>query len=74
MLRHVSGLNQLTARRIVDYRKEHGPFPGRETLLEGGKSRSLVVHAPGGFSEDYQREPRPLDRTWNLHPESYAAL
>ena len=24
LLRHVSGLNQLTARRIVDFRKEHG--------------------------------------------------
>src|SRR6202012_86422 len=30
LLRHVSGLNQLTARRIVDYRKEPGPFSSRE--------------------------------------------
>ena len=34
LLRHVSGLNQLTARRIVDYRKEQGPFAGREQLME----------------------------------------
>ena len=34
LLRHVSGLNQLTARRIVDYRKEHGPFADREQLHE----------------------------------------
>ena len=34
LLRHVSGLNQLTARRIVEYRKEHGPFSAREQLTQ----------------------------------------
>src|SRR5271157_4132324 len=34
LLRHVSGLNQLTARRIVDYRKEKGPFKNRQQLHE----------------------------------------
>jgi uncharacterized protein len=43
LLRHVSGLNQLTARRIVEYRKEHGPFTGREQLTH--------VHAGGGLPQ-----------------------
>ncbi len=34
LLRHVSGLNQLTARRIVEYRKEHGAFTSREHLKQ----------------------------------------
>src|SRR5262249_58924361 len=34
LLRHVSGMNQLTARRLVDYRKEKGPFTNREQLIQ----------------------------------------
>ena len=34
LLRHVSGLNQLTARRVVDYRAQHGPFHAREQLMQ----------------------------------------
>ena len=34
LLRHVSGLNQLTARRIVDHRKEKGPFTDRDQLIQ----------------------------------------
>src|SRR5439155_13125731 len=34
LLRHVSGLNQLTARRVVDRRKEKGPFTSRAQLME----------------------------------------
>src|SRR5207244_10892166 len=33
LLRHVSGLNQLVARELVDYRKQQGPFTTREALL-----------------------------------------
>src|SRR5262249_47315304 len=29
LLRHVSGLNQLVARELVDFRKAHGPFQTR---------------------------------------------
>src|SRR5205085_7667247 len=32
LLRHVSGLNQLTARELVEYRKQHGPFQSRDHL------------------------------------------
>src|SRR5262249_34845247 len=30
LLRHVSGLNQLVARELVEHRKQHGPFRSRE--------------------------------------------
>ena len=30
LLRYVAGLNQLTARRVYEYRQEHGPFRNRE--------------------------------------------
>src|SRR6202044_356556 len=35
LLRHVSGLNQLVARELVEYRKNNGPFRSREDLLKG---------------------------------------
>src|SRR5262249_5503393 len=33
LLRHVSGLNQMVARDLVEHRKQHGPFKTREQLL-----------------------------------------
>src|SRR5262249_48020116 len=33
LLRHVSGLNQLAARSIVDFRQQNGPFRSREQLI-----------------------------------------
>ena len=32
LLRHVSGLNALAARELVEYRKNNGPFRNREQL------------------------------------------
>ena len=55
LLRHVSGLNQLTARRIVDYRKEHGPFANREQLTQVEGSRSGDIHSGGRFSQGPRR-------------------
>src|SRR6185503_5892099 len=34
LLQHVSGLNQLTARRVVEFRKDKGPFTSREQLMQ----------------------------------------
>jgi len=71
LLRYVSGLNQLTARRLYEYRREHGPFRNREQLREvPGLGEATFVQAvgflkiPGGDN--------PLDATW-IHPESYLA-
>ena len=72
LLRHVSGLNQLTARRIVDYRKEHGPFAGRDSSCRWKGS----VQRRTRKRRDFSRLPsgrHPLDRTW-IHPESYAVV
>jgi uncharacterized protein len=71
LLRHVSGLNQLTARRIVDFRTEHGSFTNREQLtkVEGIGPASFTQAA--GFLKVRDGE-HPLDRTW-VHPESYPA-
>jgi uncharacterized protein len=69
LLRHVSGLNQLTARELVEYRKQNGPFQSRQQLL----------HVPGIGETRYTQAAgflkiqggNPLDHTW-IHPESYA--
>ncbi|HTU25641.1 MAG TPA: Tex-like N-terminal domain-containing protein [Pirellulales bacterium] len=69
LLRYVSGLNQLTARRVYDYRSEHGPFRSREQLKEvPGFGEAAFVQA-AGFLKIVGRD-NPLDATW-IHPESY---
>ncbi len=69
LLRHVSGLNQLAARELVDYRKQHGPFRSREQLLQvPGIGPARYVQAAGFLKISGGDEP--LDRTW-IHPESY---
>jgi uncharacterized protein len=70
LLRYVSGLNQLTARRVYEYRREHGPFRSREQLREvPGFGDATFVQA-AGFLKIAAGE-NPLDSTW-IHPESYA--
>ena len=70
LLRHVSGLNQLAARQLVEYRKEHGPFRNREQLLQvPGIGPARYVQAAGFLKISGGDEP--LDRTW-IHPESYS--
>ena len=70
LLRHVSGLNQLTARRIVEYRKEHGPFANRDLLTSVEGIGPATFTQAAGFLKIPDSE-NPLDRTW-IHPESYA--
>ena len=71
LLRYVSGLNQLTARRIYDHRQEHGPFPDRQALLAvSGIGEASFTQAAGFLKIPQGSEP--LDATW-IHPESYAA-
>jgi uncharacterized protein len=70
LLRHVSGLNQLVARELVDYRKQHGPFKSREQLQQvPGLGPARFVQS-AGFLKIIGGDS-PLDRTW-IHPESYA--
>jgi uncharacterized protein len=69
LLRYVSGMNALTARRVYEYRREKGPFKNREELknVPGFGEQTFVQAA--GFLKVIGGE-NPLDATW-IHPESY---
>ena len=70
LLSYVSGLNKLTARRIYDHRREHGPFNSREAFKEvPGFGEAAFVQAAGFLK--IIGGANPLDATW-IHPESYA--
>lgn len=69
LLRYVSGMNQLTARRLCEYRAKHGPFRDREQLKQvPGFGEATFVQA-AGFLKIADGD-NPLDATW-IHPESY---
>lgn len=68
LLRHVAGLNQHTARELVEYRKQHGPFGSREQLKQAPGMNELRWNQAVGFFKVVGDEP--LDATW-IHPESY---
>ncbi len=69
LLSHVAGLNQLTARRIVEFRNEKGPFKNREQLKEvAGIGDTTYVQA-AGFLRIYGGD-NALDET-AIHPENY---
>ena len=71
LLRYVSGLNQLTAGRLVSYRMAQGPFTSRVQLRSVlGFGEAAFVQA-AGFLKIVGGD-NPLDATW-IHPESYAA-
>ena len=69
LLKYVSGLNQLTAQRVFDYRTAYGPFKSREDLKNvQGFGDSTFVQAAGFLK--ITAGANPLDATW-IHPESY---
>lgn len=69
LLRYVSGLNQLTARRVYDYRVEHGPFRNRNQLQDVPGLGEAGFTQAAGFLKIGDGDS-PLDATW-IHPESY---
>jgi uncharacterized protein len=69
LLRYVSGLNQLTARRLYDYRRQHGPFTNREQLKQVPGFGEAAFTQAAGFLKIVGGD-NPLDATW-IHPESY---
>ena len=69
LLRYVSGMNQLNARRLVEYRSKQGPFRTREQLKQvPGLGEGAFVQAAGFLK--IANGDNPLDATW-IHPESY---
>ena len=68
LLMHVSGFNQLIARRVVEYRERSGRFQSRKQLLDvPGVGPATFTQAAGFLKLDGDE---PLDNTW-IHPESY---
>jgi uncharacterized protein len=71
LLRHVSGLNQMAARELVEHRKRHGPFRTRDQVLGVlGIGPARFIQAAGFLK--ITSGDNPLDETW-IHPESYSA-
>ncbi|MGE0605666.1 MAG: Tex-like N-terminal domain-containing protein [Pirellulales bacterium] len=69
LLRYVSGLNQLKARQIFEYRVANGPFASRDALKNvPGMGEATFVQAAGFLK--IAGGANPLDATW-IHPESY---
>ena len=71
LLKRVSGLNAATAKNIVLYREEHGPFPARKQLLKVPKLGPKAFQQCAGFLR-VPESADVLDRT-GVHPESYEA-
>jgi uncharacterized protein len=67
----VSGLNQLIARRVVEWREQHGRFANRKQLLEVSGLGEATFTQAAGFLKIADGD-EPLDGTW-IHPESYEA-
>ncbi len=71
LLSRVSGLNQLTARRVVEWREKNGRFQTRQQLRDvSGIGEATFTQAAGFLKITGGSEP--LDQTW-IHPESYSA-
>ena len=71
LLTHIAGLNATTAKNIVAYREEHGPFHARKELLKVAKLGPKAFQQCAGFLRVPESDSI-LDNT-GVHPESYAA-
>lgn len=71
LLRYVSGMNQLTARRVFEHRQQHGPFRNRQQLMDVSGFGEATFVQSAGFLKIVGGD-NALDGTW-IHPENYAA-
>ena len=71
LLQQVSGLNATTAKNIVAYREENGPFTSRAQLKKVPKLGPKAFEQCAGFLRIAESK-EVLDNT-GVHPESYAA-
>ncbi len=69
LLRYVSGLNLVLARRLEQYRREQGPFRSRAALKNIPGLGEGTFELAAGFLR-ISNSPEMLDRT-GIHPESY---
>ena len=71
LLQQVSGLNATTAKNIVAYREENGPFTSRAQLKKVPKLGPKAFEQSAGFLR-IPESKEVLDNT-GVHPESYSA-
>ena len=71
LLQQVSGLTAATAKNIVAYREENGPFTSRAQLKKVPKLGPKAFQQSAGFLR--VPESRELLDNTGVHPESYAA-
>jgi len=71
LLEQISGLTATTAKNIVAYREEHGPFPDRKALRKVSKLGPKAYEQCAGFLR-VPESKQILDNT-SVHPESYKA-
>ncbi len=71
LLQHVAGLTAATAKNVVAYREENGPFTSRRQILKVPKLGPKAFQQCAGFLR-VPESRSVLDNT-AVHPESYAA-
>ena len=71
LLKKVSGLTAVTAKNIVTYREENGPFTSRNEIKKVPKIGPKAFQQCAGFL-GVPESREPLDNT-AVHPESYPA-
>jgi len=71
-LRHVSGINDRLARRIINHRDKKGPFATLEDLRAIPGMTDVIYEQAAGFLR-ISNGTNPLDRT-AIHPESYQVV
>ena len=69
LLQYVSGLGPVLAKKIVDYRREHGPFTSRAQLKKVPRLGPAAYQQCAGFLR-IPGAKNPLDNS-AVHPESY---
>ncbi len=72
LLKYVAGIQERTARRIVEYRNEHGAFRSRVQLLAVPGLGPKTFEQAAGFLR-IRGGDDPLDAT-AVHPESYPVV
>ena len=72
LLTYVSGVGATLAKNIVDYRREHGAFTGREQLKKVPRLGPVAFVQCAGFLR-IRNAKNPLDDS-AVHPESYAVV
>ena len=72
LLALVPGMTERVARRIVEHRRQHGPFPSRAALSQTQGLNARVYEQAAGFLRVYGGE-EPLDAT-GVHPRDYQKL